>query len=267
MLAALALWFVQWRRLAEVRSDIAGLRSQLARVTAETARAQHAASDARSALDAATGLTALGLRPVEALPKSPVTYAVARKQLDTNYAGLVRGLNLSTEDIEALKDLLAERVVRRWTAHSYAFAAVGQGLDEWVNKTEELDYIATATSDIDDRIRQLLGAGKYEYYAEYERTLPWRAPFKLVAEQLAWIEPLSDRQIDQLTVWAAEAGPNLFVQPTRGDPRIPDAVLERARSILTPGQFGKLVQQKAAHDAYVQMWLISAAHRNREGDK
>ena len=113
--------------------------------------------------------------------------------------------------------------------------------------------------EIDERIHALLGDDRYAYYANYERTLPWRARFLDLAKVLRSVDPLTDEQIDSLVTWTAEASPHLFTSHSKGDPRLPEGLLDRARSILSPLQQRKLQEAQAADAAQLALDRIAEA--------
>ena len=108
-------------------------------------------------------------------------------------------------------------------------------------------------------IHALLGDDRYAYYANYERTLPWRARFLDLAKVLRSVDPLTDEQIDSLVTWTAEASPHLFTSHSKGDPRLPEGLLDRARSILSPLQQRKLQEAQAADAAQLALDRIAEA--------
>ncbi len=255
VIASLAgLWFSQQSQLRRVRTELADARVRLGEVQSRVADANRRAVTVRRGLDELAGIQLAGVGPLGSLPVTPgMNAGTARLSLDNEFAGLFRSLALDPATLDRFRDLLAERTARLWNAMRYVVEVQGQWLDEWLNKTEELEYIAVATRDIDARVRDLLGGEKFARYEAYVSSLPWRAPFKDLAALLISFDPLREEQIDQLTAWAAASGPDLFVNVVKSGPKIPDEVLTRARSILSPVQFEKLVQVKAATDGYKQM--------------
>lgn len=250
LLLALCVWWrVQQQQLQAVRGEIEILKARLTQVERATAATKKTAT--RTAV--ADPTAAPEHFPNDLLSEPARFRALERANLDRKYAGLFRHLGLRPDELSSLQELLLDRIERVWKVNGFAHRIFGQGLGEWVNETDELEYARTGTPDIDARIRQLLGEARYAYYAQYEGTLPWRDVFKDLAVQLRPTEPLTDEQIDQLTTWAAETGPNLNVLADRSGPKIPSAVVERAEALLTRTQWEKLVQLKAATDAYAQM--------------
>lgn len=260
---ALGAWWLQVRELDASRGRLAAIAADQSWIDGAITAEKHRAAAARSAIDQAAGI-ASPVQLAESLPDSPgVTLASARAGLDADYSPLFRRFAFRGTELERFKDLLAERGVRSWTARRYVVVSTGRWMDEWANKTEELDYIAAGTRDIDDRIQALLGEEKYASFAAYERTRPWREPFLNLAQILRPIDPLTDEQVDQLAAWAAEAAPNFFTSTTKGDPKIPDAVLERARSILSSRQHNQLEQLQAASIARREIAQFSEAAASR----
>ena len=258
-------WFVLEQNLLEVRAEIQDAQGRLNQIAAGTAAANRQAADERTSLDALSGISFTVAKSMSTLPTMPgISPKVERARLDANYSGLFRSLKLSAPALENLKDLLAERRVREWAVRRFAVVTMGQWMDEWANKTDELEFIAAGTQDIDERIRSLLGEEKYSFYAAYEKTLPWRAPFTELAEQLRTIDPLRDDQIDQLAAWSASANPGLFGDKLKSGPTVPAHVITQAEGMLTPLQLEKLIQLKASTDAYKQMLAYSKDAARRD---
>ena len=260
VLLAAGAWISETRQLRTVQGQLDAAAAEQSRIDVALGAATRRARAARLALDRAAGAAIPDARPAESLPTTPgVTRERERADLDTSYSPLFRRLGLRDAELESLRDLLAERGVQSWAARRYVVVTTGRWMDEWADKTEELDYIAAGTREIDERIHALLGDDRYAYYANYERTLPWRARFLDLAKVLRSVDPLTDEQIDSLVTWTAEASPHLFTSHSKGDPRLPEGLLDRARSILSPLQQRKLQEAQAADAAQLALDRIAEA--------
>jgi hypothetical protein len=254
------LWFFQHLQLARTQAENTEILAHISRLTAEAQAAGRQTSAWRAEPNGGAGSATPSETPP---PPSAEMLARNRATLDHDYAGLFRRLQLDALRLEQLRDRLAERAARSMHVRSQVVRVAGQWMDEWANKTEELDYIAAGAADIDAQIRELLGNEKYALFANYERTLPWRTAFNELAVMLQPVDPLSEEQIDQLTSWAAAADPNFFTDRAKSGPRIPAEVAERAKGLLRPTQWEKLIVAQAASEAYRQMMVAAAAARLR----
>jgi RNA polymerase sigma factor (sigma-70 family) len=244
--ALVALVVVERNSLARSETELALKRQDLASLTASLYREEQglAAREAKlRELTAARAAAAGSL--VEQVP--PIT-STERLQLDSTYAAMFRRLRLEGEKLAAFKELLALRI----RADREARAVLrSRGMDfETLPESDANTLRLIAARDVDVKIEALLGKEGLEYVQTYERTLARRAPFRDLEVMLAATgESLSPETVDQLVAWSA----------TDGDVRsavLPENVVARAGSLLTPFQLEKLKVVQASRNALPE--LLSA---------
>jgi len=100
----------------------------------------------------------------------------------------------------------------------------------------------------------LLGAEKFAYYRNYERTLPFSYPITALAGQLRYtVAPLSDLQVQQIIDRVAAAFPNLD-SAFGGNPYvIPDSAIEVLSGTLTSAQLAALNELQTSQRAGREM--------------
>ncbi len=181
---------------------------------------------------------------------------VRRSSLDRSYAGLFRTLHLAPPDLEQLISLLVAKGTATAEAHQLARS---QGLAV-ESRVDAVLLSAAATTEVTDRIRALLGAEKFAYYQNYERTLVFRSPITSLANQSRDTgTPLTDGQVDELVNLVAAAIPDADVTLALGVTPyvIPDAVLREMASPLAPGQRAALIEWQAAQKAGREMVALN----------
>lgn len=245
------LLFVEQRNERRLEQEIALQRQQLGALESSLARSRRDIADQPNRL---AGAPSVQLTPplVASEPITPAT-ATERLQLDSSYAGMFRRLRLDREKLAALKELL---VLRQRSVHEAQSAAKMRGRDlEEFAATDIFALISIAARDVDENIRGLLGDGGLEYVQTYDRTQRYRFPLGDLEKILvASGEPLSPEQSDQLVAWsAAESDPQLRM------PIIPDGVLVRAASLLSPLQQEKLKFVHAQSIARMRMTPLNEA--------
>ena len=240
----------QWSADAQARVEVEAARAENAQLAAalapgalpadisrlenELATAQRGLTAARAA--AARSANATSARPTEAaagLPTDPERrYLLARGALDRTFAGLFRAWQLPPAQLESLKRLLAERMMKP----------------------------AGERDEIDERIRAQLSPEQFAYFQRYEATLSWRSTFaRVAASSRREGTPLTDQQVDRLADRGAAARAS---QPSaEDDPArfvIPDEVIADAATTLLPDQVAALREMQASQRA-----LLSLQERNR----
>ena len=222
------------RNLAQQRQDQLALRTDLQRAEREL-----------SATVAKATASLASAPPSQFNEEKPITGS-ERAGLDGSYAQLFQHLRLGRENLAALKDLL---VLRQRRAKEAQEATKLRGVPIYDLPPEDAEMLRRyAMRDVDEKIEALLGGKGLAYVQYYERTLPQRRAFTdLESILIAYGEPLSSEQSDQLVAWAAEAGSAV------DSSQIPEAVVARAGSILTPLQFEKL---KVAQKARAATWRL-----------
>ena len=128
-----------------------------------------------------------------------------RAQLDGQYAGLFKALNLPPDQLEQFKTLLVDR---QSAAMDVLSAAGAQGLNP-LSSPEAIRDLARATqAQTDNEIRGLLGDAGFTQYQNYEQTQPQRAVADQLAQRLSYsATPLSEAQHDQVVQILASTSP------------------------------------------------------------
>lgn len=116
--------------------------------------------------------------------------AQQKMMLDMQYGSLFKSLNLSAEDLDALKQLLADRQV----AGMDAGLAMMNGDTSATNRAQRAAEIKQADAGYDKQIQDFLGADDYTVFKNYEATLGERTQVNLFKQSLAGAEPLTDQQ-------------------------------------------------------------------------
>ncbi len=157
-----------------------------------------------------SSLTGKGTLTVNADPAAPGTNFAARmtamaqdpqfKEMMRNqqkmmvgqmYRGLDKHLNLPTEKMDALKDLLSERQM--------ALAEAGLAMLSGKGLVKETAEKAKATkSDYDSKIEQLLGAQDYPVFKQFEDTQGERMQVQMFKGNLSSDNALTDQQQEDL---------------------------------------------------------------------
>ena len=260
-LALLTTTAVLYRERSQVRDEIDALRQRRDGAMAAIATAERRGIELRAQLDALPGLAGArsaageaGL-PARAVPATPRR----RAGLDESYASLFRRLQLSEAKLDGLKDLLVEREATERDVRRFAEQ---QGLPTNDLSLEEWSALVTvAASEVDARIRTLLGDDRYDYCETFLRTLRYRRPFTEAAGLLSLSSaPLRDDQIDQLTAWAVElASDSVQAMPIFRGTWVSDELMRRAESILSPLQLRKLELVRARDSAVAQLQTMNRA--------
>jgi hypothetical protein len=183
-----------------------------------------------------------------------------RMMLDQLYAPLVKQLNLTPEDAEQFKNLLADNMMK---ATEKATSLMGG--DSATNRTEMLGKLAEEQKGFEETVRGFLGETGYAQYKDYQQTVGERTQLSQFQQQFAGGEnALSDQQTERLLQFMKEekqAVATATGQPTPGT--TPDAatmdamfsgegvekmlqsqeavnqrVYERAKEVLSENQLG-----------------------------
>ena len=172
-----------------------------------------------------------------------------RADLSRRHLPLWRRLNLTAEQRERFKDILAGALAR---SADIGAAADAQGL------THSDPAIVKLREESEQRrkneLAELLGPMGFQEFANYERVLPLRGFVDGLAVQVAANAPLSMAQADQLERALADAN-EAYRNGKGADPRLTDweSVDRRAREILTPEQFAA--------------WQLGVAHNPAGGSR
>jgi RNA polymerase sigma factor (sigma-70 family) len=163
-----------------------------------------------------------------------------RRSLDNSYALLFRRLNLPPDKTSKLFDLMISKDEFQSLMRSMARdkTILPQGADRALVRDK-------ASEPFDTKIRELLGPSGYEYYVNYEQTLPNRQLMLRLSRQLDNMgEPVSDITNDRLTELRVAYWPE-----TNGLLENPNPFLTQAKALLSPLQFKTLERICAAESA------------------
>ena len=149
-----------------------------------------------------------------------------RAAIEGRYATLFKNLNLSSEQTEKLKALLAERST---TMQDVMAAAREQGINPRENPDVFRKLVADAQDVVNNGIKSVIGEQGFQQLTTYEQTLPQRNLVNELQQRLSYTStPLSAAQAEQMVqILAANSpqrntsstnapGPN--PEPMRGPP-------------------------------------------------
>jgi hypothetical protein len=130
---------------------------------------------------------------------------VQRKgELDGRYAALFKKLNLSAEETDALKTLLAEKRLARMETNAVARAEGIGGNDREMMQ----ELVRESDEEVEARMRELLGNDRYGKLQEYESTTQERARVQQPDLRLSYSQaPLLPYQSEALVAIYAAAPP------------------------------------------------------------
>jgi hypothetical protein len=136
--------------------------------------------------------------------------------LDQLYAPLVKQLNLTPEDAEQFKNLLADNMMK---AAEKATSMMGG--DSATNRTEMLKTLADEQKVFDEQVRGFLGETGYAQYKDYQQTVGERTQLSQFQQQFAGTEnALTDQQTERLLALMKEEKQNVAAatgQPLPGN--------------------------------------------------
>lgn len=143
----------------------------------------------------------------ELMAKPEVQALMAQQQkaaVEGRYAALFKNLNLTPEQAEKLKTLLADRMN---TGRDVAEAARAQGIDPREDRETFAKLLTDAQTTLDNSIKSVIGEQGYSQLQTYEQTMPQRNLVEQLQRQLAYSDsPLTTQQSEQLVqILAANA--------------------------------------------------------------
>jgi hypothetical protein len=132
------------------------------------------------------------------LMEDPDTKKMIRDQqrvmLDQMYGPLVKKLNLTPEEADQFKDLLADNMIKATEKAGSLF-----GGDSATNRTERLKNLAEEQKAFEEQLRGFLGETRYAQYQDYQLTVGERTQLNQFQQQYGGAEnPLSEQQTEQL---------------------------------------------------------------------
>lgn len=155
------------------------------------------------------------LRELMAKPEVQAMLSAQQKAaIEGRYAALFKNLNLSPEQAEKLKALLAERGNTRRDIEEVARA---QGINPRENPEAFRKLFADAQNDLNASIKSVIGDQGFAQLQTYEQTLPQRNLVENLQQRLAYSNaPLTSSQAEQLIQILASNAPQRTPTPTSG---------------------------------------------------
>lgn len=190
-------------------------------------------------------------------------------RINEKYAALFKKLRLSPEELARMQTLLAEK---QSTTGDVALAVREQGLSGQAARDVARQLVKQSELDLNNSIKQLLGAQRYNQYQTYERTLPQRETVNQLAQRLSYTTtPLTAQQTEQLVQALAARPPadpanpgaaqafapvrplppsltNIGLSSVNQAPIAPSAVA-KAQTFLSPAQLAALQRMQQEQQA------------------
>lgn len=143
---------------------------------------------------------------IQAIMQSPQVQALQKAALDARYAALIRNLDLTPEQGDKLKSLIADGQAARQDAMAAARAA---GIDPRTDPQGFQKLIADAQAQSDSAIKAAIGDSGFAALQQYNQTMPQRNVVSQLQQQLSYTAPLTNDQSEQLVaLLASNAGQN-----------------------------------------------------------
>lgn len=249
----------QWQKTTEETARrIADLEKELAAVRSRGASGENSPGGSTGVAPSAPAPGADLLTSAMSLLDNPdmqrTMAARQRAALNARYGALFKSLHLDAATLAQFKDLLVEK---QMVSSDVLSVVAKQGLNPLQNRQEVARLMASAQTEIDGKIKNLLGDDGYGEFQNYQRTQPQRALVTQLEQNLSFTDaPLTAAQSEQLVqVLSASTPPRPPNAPvsTRTTARISDEMIERASSVLSPVQLQALQeirqQQQQAQQA------------------
>lgn len=150
---------------------------------------------------------ALAVRELMSKPEVQAMLSLQQKAaVEARYGALFRTLNLTPEQTDKLKGLLADRSNTRMDVMT---AAQEQGIDSRSNPEEVRKLFTAAQNELNNSIKAVVGENGFAQLQTYEQTLPQRGLVNDLQQRLSFSDtPLSASQADALVqILASNAAP------------------------------------------------------------
>lgn len=146
------------------------------------------------------------MRDLMAKPEVQALLSVQQKAaIDARYASLFKSMNLSPEQADKVKSLLADR---QTTMLDVMAAAREQGIDPRTDRAGFQQLMTNAQNEINSGLKAVLGEGGFNQLQNYEQTMPQRNLVNQLQQRLSYTDtPLSQAQADQLVQVLATNAP------------------------------------------------------------
>jgi len=183
-----------------------------------------------------------------------------RVMLDQMYGPLVKKLNLTLEEADQFKDLLADNMMKAAEQAGSLFGGASA-----TNRTEQLAKLTEQQKAFEEQVRGFLGETGYAQYQEYQLTVGERTQLNQFQQQYAGAEnALSEQQKERLLAIMKEEKQSVAATTGQASPgagqdaanmeamfssdatdklmqtqeSMSQRVYERAREVLSPEQLG-----------------------------
>jgi hypothetical protein len=159
-----------------------------------------------------------------------------RAVVDQLYGPLAKKLNLTSEETDKFKNLIADNMASGAEKATSLFGGDGS-----TNRTEAIEKMTASQKEFDEQMKSFLGDDRYAQYKDYQETVGERAQLNQFKQQLSGAEnALSDQQMDRLLALMKEEKQNAI---TRGDSIFSDSKdPAKVQEMLAGGQTEKLLQ-------------------------
>lgn len=203
------------KRLKEAEDRARELQARLAAATGEGSDTAEVAAAAGGVQNNAGGrggrggfgrgnMTPAQQAAIQAIMQSPQVQALQKAALDARYAALIKNLNLSPEQGDKLKSLIADGQSSRQDAMAAARAA---GIDPRTDPQGFQKLLADAQAQSDANIKAAIGDTGFAALQQYNQTMPQRNLVNQLQQQLGSSAPLTSDQTEQLVQILAATSP------------------------------------------------------------
>jgi hypothetical protein len=175
--------------VAQERAQKAAVSNQLAAKLASAATA----ADGSGSEKEQSGFGNMFSKMMEDPDTKKLIQQTQRIMMDQLYGPLIKQLNLTPEEADKFKQLLADNAMKATEQATSMFGGAGS-----TNHTQVVSQMTEMEKNFDDQMKGLLGDARYEQYKEYQKTAGERTQLNQFKQQLGGDHPLSDQQTEQL---------------------------------------------------------------------
>ncbi len=201
-------------QIAASRSDGNDVETALAAATGEPApeRGERGGRGSRGGRGGENSAAQVALRELMAKPEVVAVLDQQRKlAVERQYAALFKNLNLSSEQADKLKTILADR---QTTMQDVRNVAREQGIDPRADPEGFRKLMESTRNDINASIKGVIGDAGLAQLQNYEQTMPQRSLVNDLQQRLSYSSaPLSQAQSEQLVQILAANQPARQTQP------------------------------------------------------
>ncbi|MGA2140309.1 MAG: hypothetical protein ABSH14_15740 [Verrucomicrobiia bacterium] len=183
-----------------------------------------------------------------------VLQAQQKAMVEPKYGSLSKDLNLSADQLDALKSLIADRQAALMDAR---LPMIG---GSEADRKQAMENVNAIRAEYDQKIKDLLGPQDYQTFQDYEKTSEERSLIQMFKGSLPADAALTDQQEYDLLNSMYEARTSLPSSSLLYDPSklteenvgeaikqfevLEQAYAERAKSILSPAQYDQFIQSE-----------------------